>query len=383
MRPLFWSQVGVPRAEGQAIGLADGGVFHDANPERQIANHAADNRALLKVLLAENRDVGFDDGEEFEHDGANPPKVPRPTRAAEDSRNAFFLHESGKIRRIHLSGGRVKDQVRPMCGAQAPVGWERAGIPRKVFLRAKLCRINKYTDDDEPFPASEPSGAVDERGMPGVERAHGRNEHDPSTSPSAKAAESGDGAGDFQGEVSRILTFAGERKPVAIAARRGRSIFLPREALCRARGAFFAENSRSHQNSHPLMRSKNAFTLVEIMIVISIIALLAAIAVPNFLRARKRAQATRILDDLRLIDGALDLYAMEGSKSPGEPATWEDLQPYLKKNIMLYNSSGIDLLGNAFNGGAFSVDSVPRIHTTSFTALSDIAPADFWSPFSP
>ncbi len=131
------------------------------------------------------------------------------------------------------------------------------------------------------------------------------------------------------------------------------------------------------------MKSKHAFTLVEIMIVISIIALLAAIAVPNFLRARKRAQATRILDDLRLIDGALDLYAMEESKSPGDPATWTDLQPYLKKNILLYNSSGIDLLGNAFNGGAFSVDSVPKINSTSFAVLSDIAPADFWSPFSP
>ncbi|MGB8168496.1 MAG: type II secretion system protein [Chthoniobacteraceae bacterium] len=131
------------------------------------------------------------------------------------------------------------------------------------------------------------------------------------------------------------------------------------------------------------MKSKHAFTLVEIMIVISIIALLAAIAIPNFLRARKRAQATRILDDLRLVDNALDLYAIEKSKSPGDPASWEDLQPYLKKNILLYNSSGIDLLGNAFNSGTFSVDSVPKIHSASFAALSDIAPPDFWSPFAP
>lgn len=131
------------------------------------------------------------------------------------------------------------------------------------------------------------------------------------------------------------------------------------------------------------LRSKHAFTLVEVMIVIAIIALLAAVAIPNFLRARKRAQATRILDDLRLIDGALDLYATEGSKSAGDLAAWQDLQPYLKKNIQLYNSSGVDLLGNAFNGGAFSVDGVPRIHASSFAALSDIAPAAFWSPFAP
>ena len=131
------------------------------------------------------------------------------------------------------------------------------------------------------------------------------------------------------------------------------------------------------------LRSKHAFTLVEIMIVIAIISVLAAVAVPNFLRARKRAQATRIMDDLRLIDGALDLYATEGSKSAGDAADWQDLQPYLKKNIQLYNSSGIDLLGNAFNGGTFSVDGVPKVHPTSFAVLSDIAPIDFWSPFAP
>jgi prepilin-type N-terminal cleavage/methylation domain-containing protein len=129
--------------------------------------------------------------------------------------------------------------------------------------------------------------------------------------------------------------------------------------------------------------NSRAFTLIEIMIVVAIIALLAAIAVPNFLRARKRAQATRILDDLRLIDGALDLYATEYSKASGDPASWTDLQPYLKKNILLYNSQGYDLLGNTFNGGSFSVDTVPKLSSVSFAALSDIAPNDFWSPFAP
>lgn len=129
----------------------------------------------------------------------------------------------------------------------------------------------------------------------------------------------------------------------------------------------------------PSLRS--GFTLVELMIVISIIALLAAIAVPNFLRARKRAQATRIMDDLRLIDGAIDLYAAENRKSAGDAAAWEDLQPYLKKNMVLYNSSGIDLLGNSFNGGAFSVDGVPKVHSRSYASLSDVAAPDFWSPF--
>ena len=55
------------------------------------------------------------------------------------------------------------------------------------------------------------------------------------------------------------------------------------------------------------LKSKYAgFTLVEIMIVVAIIALLAAIAVPGFLRARKRSQASKILNDLRMISGAID-----------------------------------------------------------------------------
>lgn len=128
---------------------------------------------------------------------------------------------------------------------------------------------------------------------------------------------------------------------------------------------------------------RSGFTLVEIMIVISIIALLAAISVPNFLRARKRAQATRIIDDLRLIDGAIDLYAAENRKSGGDGASWEDLQPYLKKNIVLYNSSGIDLLGNPYNGGSFSVDGVPKVNTITYANLSEVAPLEFWSPYAP
>ena len=59
------------------------------------------------------------------------------------------------------------------------------------------------------------------------------------------------------------------------------------------------------------------FTLVEIMIVVAIIALLAAIAVPGFLRARKRSQASRILNDLRLIDAAVDQYAIETNRATG------------------------------------------------------------------
>jgi prepilin-type N-terminal cleavage/methylation domain-containing protein len=132
-----------------------------------------------------------------------------------------------------------------------------------------------------------------------------------------------------------------------------------------------------------LNKNRGGFTLVEIMIVVAIIALLAAIAVPNFLRARKRSQATRILEDLRIIDSAIDQYAIENNKSGGATVNWTDIQSYLKRGSVIYNSAGTDLLGNQFSGGNYSVDSLPKLSTTTFGKLSDVAPEDFWSPFYP
>ncbi|MGB8353151.1 MAG: prepilin-type N-terminal cleavage/methylation domain-containing protein [Chthoniobacteraceae bacterium] len=124
--------------------------------------------------------------------------------------------------------------------------------------------------------------------------------------------------------------------------------------------------------------SIRGFTLVEIMIVVAIIALLAAIAVPNFLRARKRSQATRILEDLRLLDSASDQYAIETNKITGMHPALGDLKNYLKTGTTLYNT-GNDIFGNSY--GPFTVDSLPGVTNSAFNALSDVAPAAFWSPY--
>jgi prepilin-type N-terminal cleavage/methylation domain-containing protein len=124
--------------------------------------------------------------------------------------------------------------------------------------------------------------------------------------------------------------------------------------------------------------NKGAFTLVEIMIVVAIIALLASIAVPGFLRARKRAQASRILNDLRLIDGAVDQYAIETNKPTGATVNVTDWTNYLKKNSTLW-TTGKDMLGNTY--GAQAVDSLPKVSASAWAALSDVADASFWSPY--
>src|SRR6266481_4543385 len=94
-----------------------------------------------------------------------------------------------------------------------------------------------------------------------------------------------------------------------------------------------------------LNRKHAGFTLVEIMIVVAIIALLAAIAVPGFLRARKRSQASKILNDLRMIDAAVDQYAIETNRTTNFVVGITDWTNYLKKGSMLYNS-GSSLLGH-------------------------------------
>lgn len=114
--------------------------------------------------------------------------------------------------------------------------------------------------------------------------------------------------------------------------------------------------------------------------IVPVIALLAAIAVPNFLRARKRSQATRTLEDLRIIDAAIDQYAIEHNKPTGTRVEWDDLQGYFRPGSKLSNSGGLDVLGNRF-GPEFAVDALPVVPDATFEVLSDVAPAEFWSPF--
>src|SRR5206468_11737167 len=107
-----------------------------------------------------------------------------------------------------------------------------------------------------------------------------------------------------------------------------------------------------------LNKRRGGFTLVEIMIVVAIIALLAAIAVPGFLLARKRSQASRIPNDLRMIDAAVDQYAIETNRSTGNVVNTHDWTNYLKKNSSLCNT-GSSLLGSAY--GIQTGDTIPRV----------------------
>jgi prepilin-type N-terminal cleavage/methylation domain-containing protein len=76
------------------------------------------------------------------------------------------------------------------------------------------------------------------------------------------------------------------------------------------------------------------FTLVEIMIVVAIIGLLAAIAIPNFVRARATSQANACINNLRQIDGAIQQWALENKQAPGASVSYTDIVGYLKNSVI-------------------------------------------------
>jgi prepilin-type N-terminal cleavage/methylation domain-containing protein len=75
---------------------------------------------------------------------------------------------------------------------------------------------------------------------------------------------------------------------------------------------------------------KSGFTLVEIMIVVAIIGLLAAIAIPNFVKARTTAQKNACINNLRQIDGAKEQWALEKKQAPGAAIVQAEVDEYIK-----------------------------------------------------
>lgn len=91
---------------------------------------------------------------------------------------------------------------------------------------------------------------------------------------------------------------------------------------------------------------KSGFTLVEIMIVVAIIGLLAAVAIPNFVKARQTAQRNACIANLKEIDGAKEQWALETHKAQGDAIAKDEVDRYIKNGAPTCPASGSYTYGN-------------------------------------
>ena len=122
-----------------------------------------------------------------------------------------------------------------------------------------------------------------------------------------------------------------------------------------------------------IRKDRSAFTLVEIMIVVAIIGLLAALAVPGFVKARKQSQGRRILNDCRQQDAAVDQWALETGQTDGATVNTTGAATYLKTTW-----KAVDLLNNNYAVATVGTGQI-TISTSTKSSLAGVG-ID-WGPY--
>ena len=115
------------------------------------------------------------------------------------------------------------------------------------------------------------------------------------------------------------------------------------------------------------MKNNNmhGFTLVEIMIVVAIIGLLASIAVPSFIQARNNARNSACINNLRIIDGSKQQYALEYDAADTSTPTTGNISGYIKGNAMPICPAA----------GTYSINAVSTLPVCSLSNNTSVTPA--------
>ncbi len=128
-----------------------------------------------------------------------------------------------------------------------------------------------------------------------------------------------------------------------------------------------------------------AFTLIELLIVVAIIAILAAIAVPNFLEAQTRAKVSRGYADMRSVATALETYAVDNSKYPYDVDS-RGYPWYLTDNMTTPISymTNASLMKDLFREGSpgLPVNPIQRMIALRYRYLNNMSTLQGWSASS-
>ena len=157
--PLVLREPRVARGEGQTVVIAHGRPGDDLEGKVEVRDEPPHHGHLLRVLLAEEGDVGGHDREELRADRRDSSEVPRPRRTLEDRSERSDLDPRVEAGRIELVGGRREEDVDTVCLGDARIG----GFVARVALRdrppcVELGRVDEEAHDDDVGQRRGPPG---------------------------------------------------------------------------------------------------------------------------------------------------------------------------------------------------------------------------------